>query len=75
LTENNLKCEIFPCCTFFSKEIKSDLIASKFREKYCNSCKEACARYIVLSAKSIDHVPDDLFPNEYDKALKILSEN
>ena len=66
-------CERLSFCDFFVSEIKVESIAKRYKEKYCYSCKDACAIYMVFSAKGNDHIPTDLYPNEYDKALNIIS--
>ncbi len=71
MTYNN-KCELLSCCEFFDFELKSSKIADRFKQKYCNNCKDACARYMVARSSGLDSIPKGLYPNEYDKALQIL---
>lgn len=66
-------CELLDRCSFFIHEMRIESIAHRFKERYCHSCKEACAIYMVYSACGLAKVPLDLYPNEYDRALDILS--
>jgi hypothetical protein len=66
-------CELLDSCCFFIYEMKVESIAHRFKERYCRSCKEACAIYMVYSAFGTGAIPFDLYPNEYDRALAILS--
>lgn len=68
-------CERIDVCSFFIYEMKVGSIAHRFKERYCRSCKEACAIYMVFSSCGENSVPRDLYPNEYDRALDILSRN
>lgn len=66
-------CELLDVCHFFISELKVESIANRFKNRYCHTCKEACAIYMVYSSMGHDAVPKDLYPNEYDRALDILS--
>lgn len=66
-------CELLEHCSFFIHEMTIESIAHRFKERYCRSCKEACAIYMIYSSCGLDAVPSDLYPNEYDRALDILS--
>ncbi len=66
-------CERLDICDFFKSEIKIESIARRYKEKYCYTCKDACAIYMVYSSKGNEGIPSDLFPNEYDKALQLIS--
>ena len=66
-------CELLDICSFFIYEIKVESIAHRFKDRYCNSCKEACAIYMIYSSSGPSSIPRDLYPNEYDRALEILS--
>ncbi len=66
-------CERIDICGFFIYEMKVESIAHRFKDRYCHSCKEACAIYMVFSSCGDANIPRDLYPNEYDRALDILS--
>ncbi|GAB6094428.1 hypothetical protein JCM14469_06800 [Desulfatiferula olefinivorans] len=66
-------CEFMETCRFFIDEMTIESIAVRFRQRYCLSCKEACAVYMVRSALGEAATPPRLYPNEYDRALDLLS--
>jgi hypothetical protein len=68
-------CELFDKCSFFINEIRITSIALRFKERYCLSCKEACALYMVYSSMGQHYIPKDLYPNEYDRALNIMAKS
>lgn len=67
-------CERLGICDFFIYEMKVDSIAGRFKRRYCHSCKEACAIYMIYSALGASFIPRDLYPNEYNRALDILAQ-
>lgn len=65
-------CEELRTCPFFTDQMASlPMSAAALKQSYCRGDKTACARYLV-AAKGIP-VPKDLFSNERDRALQILS--
>ncbi|HOO62457.1 MAG TPA: hypothetical protein PK364_00880 [Synergistaceae bacterium] len=64
-------CEKLETCPFFNGQIlMSESIAASMKERYCLKDKTLCARYMVASAGK--PVPPGLYPNQVDKARKIL---
>jgi len=68
-----VNCELLSACEFINSEIKSEKIVNRYKAKYCNNCKDACARYMVARAAGLDSISKELFPNEYDTALGIIA--
>jgi len=66
-------CELMEVCSFLIYEMKVVSIANRFKARYCRSCKDACAIYMVYTSCGEGAIPGDLYPNEYDRALDILS--
>ncbi|MDD5131729.1 MAG: hypothetical protein PHH44_03630 [bacterium] len=66
-------CEILPVCIFFNDKMK-DMpgTASFFKSKFCQGDNHKCARHMVLIACGRENVPIDLFPNQEEKANKII---
>ncbi len=69
----SMKCELLINCAFFTEEMKNERIAEQFKQRYCDNCKDACARYMIARGAGLDFIPDYLYPNEYEKALEILN--
>lgn len=44
-----------------------------FKYVYCNGDKTQCARYRVANSLGWQHLPDDLFPTQNEKADEIIS--
>lgn len=66
------QCEKLMSCPFFSGTMdRMPNITGLLKETYCLGDKTECARYRV-SAAGIK-VPDDLFPNDCERADQILS--
>ena len=47
-------------------------MANIFKKRYCETNNDTCARWMVASALGKEAVPDDLFPNQVEKANKII---
>ncbi|GFO66165.1 hypothetical protein M1B72_01125 [Geomonas paludis] len=66
-------CELLSGCIFFNDRMANMPSTSNvFKMMYCNDNFEGCARYIVRKELGKDAVPEDLFPNQGDRAREIL---
>lgn len=66
------ECERFRTCPFFNDQLAyMPRTAYAMKQKYCYGDKKQCARYLV-AIQGIK-APGDLFPDEVDRAHKILS--
>jgi len=60
-------------CIFFHDKMKDMPGTSQiYKKKYCQGDSTACARFMVCDALGKGSVPDDLFPNQTDRATKII---
>jgi hypothetical protein len=67
-------CEFMDSCPFFSDKIgRYPVAAGAMRAKYCLGDNADCARYRVAKALGREAVPSWLFPNDVDRALKLLA--
>jgi len=65
-------CEKLKQCPFFRAELAyMPKTAARLKETYCRGDSRGCARYLVVSNGILP--PADLFPNDREQALKILS--
>lgn len=66
-------CECIEGCPFFNDKIDDmPTLASMYKNKYCKGFFDDCARHIIFEKLGKNFVPVDLFPNEQDKATKVL---
>ena len=67
-------CECLPRCPFFNdKMVGLPATAELFKKQYCRSNYLTCARYMVFKALGRERVPADLFPNNEERAKRILT--
>ncbi|MFC2155629.1 hypothetical protein ACFLRB_03965 [Acidobacteriota bacterium] len=70
-----LGCERLDKCPMMNdSKIGTPSDFEKVKEKYCTDNYENCARYMVLSAVGGDFVPNDLLPEQVEKAKEIIAE-
>lgn len=68
------ECKNLQGCPFFNDKMAGKpALASIMKKKYCLKESTACARYIVCEALGKERVPNNLFPNMYEKAQELLS--
>jgi hypothetical protein len=66
------ECERFKTCPFFNDQLAYiPRTAHAMKQKYCYGDKNQCARYLVV-IQGIP-APGDLFPDQVERALEILS--
>ncbi len=67
-------CKFVEGCPFFNGKMKDMPSTSEmYKKKYCLSDFENCARYMVNTKKGKQAVPENLTPNQIDKALAIIN--
>lgn len=67
------ECERLKKCAFFQDQLTyMPKTADLMKQAYCLGDKTTCARYLVASKGTLP--PADLFPNEANRALEILSD-
>ncbi|HHY04396.1 MAG TPA: hypothetical protein GX534_04340 [Thermoanaerobacterales bacterium] len=71
-----MKCKNLKGCPFFN-DTMADMpsTAEMFKKSYCLDDPSECARYIVSNKLGKEYVPDNLFPNQHDRAQKLIQEN
>jgi hypothetical protein len=66
-------CEMLPTCIFFNDKMENmPQMAETYKTRYCKGAFNDCARYIVCKSKGREAVPKDLFPNQKDKAMRLI---
>lgn len=67
-------CELLESCSFFNDKMANKSAAAEiYRNNFCRGHSEDCARYMVAKAFGSENVPADLFPNQMEKALLLMS--
>jgi hypothetical protein len=67
-------CERLLECQIVNNPNEEVVSVETLKEKYCNTNYSACARYKVLKSVGGDFVPNDLLPDEVERAKQIIEE-
>lgn len=66
-------CELLFTCPFFHDQMQTRPAAAEmYKKSYCKGDSANCARFIVFKALGRTKVPPDLFPNQLERAEKLL---
>ena len=69
------ECELIQKCIFFNNKMKDmPATADIIKNKFCKNDFISCARYRVAKSLGREKVPADLFPQQAEKADKIIDE-
>jgi hypothetical protein len=64
-------CEMVPICVFFNDRMANmPLVSELLKQRHCLNDFTSCARFIVKNSGK--PVPDDLFPEDTDRAKRIV---
>lgn len=67
------ECGLKRSCIFFNDKMTDmPAMAAVYKARYCRHSNTECARWLVFSALGREAVPDDLFPNDRLRALRIV---
>jgi len=67
-------CERLLKCSIVNDSTEGTVSVEMVKEKYCNNNYSACARYMVLKSVGGDFVPNDLMPEQVERAKEIIEE-
>jgi len=68
-----MDCKNIPGCIFFNdKMVDMPMTAEMFKQAFCKENYKACARFIVAATLGKHKVPNDLFPNQDERAKNII---
>jgi len=66
-------CELLQTCIFFNDKMKNmPGTANILKTQFCQSDNSSCARYMIFKALGREKVPMDLYPQQKEKAEKII---
>lgn len=69
------ECELITGCIFFNNKMQNmPATADILKNKYCKNAYTTCARHMVFKALGRPKVPTDLYPQQTDKAEKVIKE-
>ena len=69
-------CVCLPRCPFFNDRMaEKPASANMYKSKYCEGDSTNCARHIVFLALGSSAVPGDLFPNNIERAMSIVTKS
>jgi hypothetical protein len=67
-------CDLLQSCIFFNDKMANmPSTAEVFKIKYCRGDSVACARHLVFRSLGAGRVPSDLFPNQMEAAVKVVT--
>lgn len=67
------KCELIEKCIFFNDNMQNmPSTAATYKKIYCEQDYENCARHMIVKALGRGKVPEDLFPNQKERAESII---
>ena len=68
-------CECLNGCPFFNdKMADKPAITESYKRQYCRGDNTECARHMVFKSLGRPRVPADMFPNQKDRALKLIAQ-
>lgn len=66
-------CEHLVACAFFNDRMSGmPLVSEMLKERHCLADRTSCARFLV--ARTGEPVPDDLFPDDHDRARQVIGD-
>ena len=69
-------CELLATCDFLPESMRNmPALAAVYRRRLCLGDYSECARYAVFRALGRAKVPADLYPNDTERAMKIIDRN
>ncbi len=69
------QCSLTEGCIFFNDKMANmPSMAEMYKNRYCKNDFAQCARFRVFAVQGRENVPVDLYPNDGDRAGRILGE-
>jgi hypothetical protein len=68
-----MDCECLALCPFFAGRMKNmPTTAELLKQQFCRGDWHSCARCTIVKALGRDAVPADLFPDDMERARRVL---
>lgn len=69
-------CECLDGCPFFNDKMDNmPGLSNMYKRSYCKGDYASCARFMVFKSLGKAKVPEDMFPNQQDRAKELLNSN
>ncbi len=69
-----LNCELAETCVFLNEQVAGmPSTSAVYMKIYCEQDFDNCGRYMVFNAIGRENVPNDLFPNQSDRAKEVIA--
>jgi hypothetical protein len=69
-----VNCECLKACPFYNDRMANTLTTAEiYKKKFCLGDRANCARYFVFEALGKPSIPSDLYPNQMERAKRILA--
>ena len=69
-------CESLSACPFFNDKMANmPAMANSYKKRFCHNDYATCGRYMVSKALGKAKVPADMYPNQDERARKIIAES
>lgn len=67
-------CPLLHSCPFFNDMMANmPAMSEGMKKKFCRDTFTQCARYMTCTALGRERVPEDMFPNEQERAKEIIA--
>ncbi|SHH42149.1 hypothetical protein [Tepidibacter thalassicus] len=67
-------CPSIHTCPFFNDKMSSKpTLAEMYKKNYCKGNYEICARFKVSKILGKKYVPDNLFPNQFNRVKDLIN--
>jgi hypothetical protein len=69
-------CPSLSVCPFFNDKMQEKPgLTNMYKNRYCKGDNENCARWRVAVSVGKQHVPSDLYPNQFDRISDIIEKS
>ncbi len=69
-----MACPLTPTCPFFNDMLANmPAMSEGMKKAFCKDNFIECARYMTCTALGRDKVPNDMFPNEPERAHQVIT--
>ena len=68
------ECKYAQICPFFNDKLaKMPSLTGLIKKQFCYDDYEKCARFLVRESLGADRTPADLYPNDFERAKRLVT--